>query len=341
MNKKILVFVATSALLVSSIGVAAGCAKKSVAVTETTPSVAIQVPEVSPVVHEEEADPTIITPVRFHNPVTDFIGDYYNSKTAFIVEASGDENAKVTVVLVNNNKTKTTLTVDAKFDPDTKTIEYTNGTKKTITLDKDGNAVSEKEIYNNGTGKFVFGTSEAIWNDSNEKIVNMVFKFGEPEQISQQVQTTKIKTPAKKKTAKKAAKKTVSKSTNTPTTAPGKVAKPKYSYGYTRYTSKGIEISVMLKKDNTATIYINVSHVDGDNIRTELYWQASGKLDPKTSIISYGNCKKQLLIHTNSGTMVRDQYSGGSGEIRFKGGHSLVWVDGKEHYADGTKFKMV
>lgn len=339
MNKKFLVIAAASALLVSSMGVAAGCAKKSVATTETTQSVAVQVPEVSPVVQTEAEDPVVVAPVVFQkNPVMNFTGDYYNRKTEFMVEASGSENAMITVVLVNNNKTKTTLTVDAKFDPDTKTIEYTNGTKKTLTLDKDGNAVSEKVIYNNGTGKFVFGTSEAIWTDTNEKIKEMVFKFGEPEQISQQVKNTKIKVPVKKakKTAKKAAKKPAKTPTKAPTNAPKKTF---YTYGSTKYSFNGIVISVNLKKDNTASISIHVAKTDASNIRTELCWEASGKLDPETNIVTYKNCKKQLIIHTNTGTMVRDQYSGGSGEIRFRGGHSVTWTDNKEHYADGKKFK--
>ena len=157
MNKKFIVVLATGTLLVTSIAAAAGCTKKA---DKAEPTIEVQALVANPETIKS-VDTEILLPMHMANPVTNFAGDYFSDKATLLVEANGDENAKLTVVLAKSEKAKTTLTVDAKFDAESKTVSYENGTKKEIALDEDGNAVSEKVIYEDGTGKFAFGIEES------------------------------------------------------------------------------------------------------------------------------------------------------------------------------------
>ena len=218
MNKKFIVVLATGTLLVTSIAAAAGCTKKA---DKAEPTIEVQALVANPETIKS-VDTEILLPMHMANPVTNFAGDDFSDKATLLVEANGDENAKLTVVLAKSEKAKTTLTVDAKFDAESKTVSYENGTKKEIALDEDGNAVSEKVIYEEGTGKFAFGIEEAIWDDNNEKIENMVFKFGIPEEHLgvEDVAAQKASTKKAAKKVTKAVKKTTKKTKKTvkPTT---------------------------------------------------------------------------------------------------------------------------
>ena len=337
MNKKIVVILATSAIIVSTLGASVACAKKSTQLTETVPTVTVQVPEVKPVSKIND-EPIEVTPVLFQNPAVNFAGNYFNNRTTLFVEADGTENAKLTIVLAEDAKSRTVLAIDAKFDADTSSIEYTNGTKKTIALDKNGNAVSEKEIYNNGTGKLVFGEKEAVWNDTTEKITDMVFQFGTPADVASDLQSGTQKTTKKKaakKTAKKAKKSKKSKKNNK------KTSEAKFTYGKSTYTAKNVTIKVTINKDNSAHVLVVRDLPDQDGVYgITNNWIFSGRIDPKTGVLSYDNCQKLYLVDTLHVRQARCDYVCGKGELRFDG-NRVFWNDYKEHHADGIYFSKV
>ena len=338
MNKKIVVVLATSAMIVSTLGASAACAKKSTDVTNLIPAVTVEVPDFKPV-SKINAEPIEVTPVLFQNPAVNFAGNYYNNRTTLFVEADGTDNAKLTIVLAEDTKSRTVLNIDAKFNGDTNSIEYTNGTKKTVALDKDGNTVTEKEIYNNGTGKFVFGEKEAVWNDTTEKITDMVFKFGTPADMTTDTQSGTQKTTKKKsakKTAKKAKKSKKSKKNNKKNTS-----EAKFTYGKSTYTAKNVTIKVTINKDNSAHVLVERDLPDQDGVYGITYnWIFSGRIDPKTGVLSYDNCQKLYLVDTVHVRQYRCEYIYGKGELRFDG-NRVFWNDYKEHHADGIYFSKV
>ena len=338
MNKKIVVILATSAMIVSTLGASVACAKKSTDLTNLIPAVTVQVPEYKPVSKIND-EPIEVTPVLFQNPALNFAGNYFNNRTTLFVEADGTENAKLTIVLAEDAKSRTVLAIDAKFDGDTSSIEYTNGTKKTIALDKDGNAVSEKEIYNNGTGKLVFGEQEAIWNDTTENITDMVFKFGTPADLAADMQSGTQKTTKKKaakKTTKKAKKAKKSKKNNKKQTS-----NAKFTYGKSTYTAKNVTIKVTINKDNSAHVLVVRDLPDQDGVYgITNNWIFSGRIDPKTGVLSYDNCQKLYLVDTVHVRQYRCDYICGKGELRFDG-NRVFWNDYKEHHADGIYFSKV
>lgn len=337
MNKKIVVVLATSAMIVSTLGASVACANKSMDVTNLIPAVTVQVPEIKPVSMINEG-PIEVTPVLFQNPAVNFAGNYFNNRTTLFVEADGTDNAKLTIVLAEDAKSRTVLNIDAKFNGDTNSIEYTNGTKKTIALDKDRNAVSEKEIYNNGTGKFVFGEKEAVWNDTTEKISDMVFKFGTPADMTTDTQNGTQKTTKKtaKKTAKKAKKSNKSKKNNKKNTS-----EAKFTYGKSTFTAKNVTIKVTISKDNSVQVLVVRDLPDQDGVYgITNEWAFSGRIDPKTGILSYDNCQKMYMVRTVHVRQARCDYICGKGELRFDG-NRVFWNDYKEHHADGLYFSKV
>lgn len=346
MNKKILVILAASALIVSTIGASVGCAKKRAVLIETTPAVRTEEHDIEQLSDSREVTP-VITPADFQNPVMNFTGSYFNNKTTLFIEADGSENAKLTIVLSADADTKTVLTADAKFNGLTNSIAYGNGTKKEIKLAKDGSTVSEKTIYMNGTGVIVFDSSKATWNDETEKIENMIFTPGTPDEFITAVQvanqTTKTKKTAKK-TAKKTSKKTAKKAKKTAKkTTKLTAGNTKFTYGKSTFAAKTIVINVNIRKDNTASVTIERKPVDTDyhyKYDVSDYWMLSGRIDPETGIISYSNCSRMYFVKSLTFNQSRNEYLHGKGEIKISG-NTLTWNDRTEHYADGMHFSKV
>ena len=343
MNKKFIVVLATGTLLVTSIAGAAGCTKKAV---KAEPTVEVQALIADPAELMTDGAELLLT-AHVQNPAIHFIGGYYNEKATLLVEANGDENATLTVVLAKSDKSKTTLTVDAKFDASTNTVSYENATKKELTLDENGDVVSEKEIYTDGTGKFVFGTEEAVWDDNNEKIANMIFTFGIPDEhleIEQDVakKVTKAATKTTKKAAKKAAKPAKkAKKTKKPTTKPSKTPETttdKYTYGKSVYSYSSYTIYVNINKDNTASVRVVHAESRGD-YKVQYLFDFSGKINPKTGFMTYSNGSKETIVEGTHVRQARMEYlNSGKGYMTFNG-NTLTWFDGVDHFADGFTFR--
>ena len=69
-------------------------------------------------------------------------------------------------------------------------------------------------------------------------------------------------------------------------------------------------------------------------------WAFSGRIDPKTGILSYDNCQKMYMVRTVHVRQARCDYICGKGELRFDG-NRVFWNDYKEHHADGLYFSKV
>lgn len=325
MHKKFTVLLATGAMLVTTI---VGCAANKPYPTETVPAVEAQAVIAEPAVLATDSN-LAIKPSTFTNPAIVFSGDYYSNRATLLVEANGPENVTLTVVIPNSAKTQTILTADAKFNYYTNTVTYVNGTKTLVTLNKNGKAVSEKQVYANGTGSFIFEKGSARWNDHTEKISNMTFKAGTPEKTVSLAKNTKLskKTTMKTVRIRKAAKKTAK---NAP--------KAKFTYGHSSYSYKNLTVTVYVYANNKVDITATETHYDAIEVKYEITWNASGKLDTKTNTVTYDDCTKKLILRTNPVHTVRTQYSNGKGSITFNG-NSLTWNDSKENVAKGITFK--
>ena len=160
--------------------------------------------------------------------------------------------------------------------------------------------------------------------------------------------TTK-KTASTKKTVKKTTKKAV-KESETKTASTEKTVKetekPRtknypelYSFGNCTYVCKGITIKMFIKKNDYATVSVTYKSQDRDDLRREVYYNMSGKIDRKTNTLKYTNCTKQELVYTDLGLMSNKvDYKNGKGEITFKKDHKLVWTDSMQHLADSLTF---
>jgi len=168
MNKKLIVLLASTAVLATAI-TAAACATK-----KNTEKAAAQ-----PQLRETIAKETI-APDDGQNPVMNFIGNYYGGRACVSVEAKGSDEAEITVVWGDSYNTKAVWTMSGTFNEATTSVFYDNAIKKVITLNEKGEVIFEEYLYTSGRGEFVFSYDGVTWNDLEEHIADtMVFRFGD------------------------------------------------------------------------------------------------------------------------------------------------------------------
>lgn len=109
------------------------------------------------------------------NPVMNFVGKYGAGRATILVEAEGDENAKITVTWSSSAWEHAKWVMSGKFDPETLMVEYDNAKKSVVTYESE-DEVSVTEVYKDGAGKFVFSEDgEALsltWDDQVEHIAD-------------------------------------------------------------------------------------------------------------------------------------------------------------------------
>lgn len=109
------------------------------------------------------------------NSVMNFVGKYGAGRATILVEAEGDENAKITVTWSSSAWEHAEWVMSGKFDPETLTVEYDNAKKSVVTYESE-DEVSVTEVYKDGAGKFVFSEDgEALsltWDDQVEHIAD-------------------------------------------------------------------------------------------------------------------------------------------------------------------------
>lgn len=146
----------------------AGCAKPAGGQPEPAEASPSQTPAETAALAADEAG---------QNPVMNFVGEYGAGRASMKVEASGEDNAVISVHWANGAAEYVLWTMSGPLDPDKLTVTYADCVKKTVVMHDDGTPEDETIEYENGTGTVDFSSmNAAVWTDDQENIAeDMVF----------------------------------------------------------------------------------------------------------------------------------------------------------------------
>ena len=95
------------------------------------------------------------------NPVMNFVGVYSTEySTEALVEAEGAENARITVTYAGSPWFHNQTDMSGRFDPETRTVEFSNATLTEYTYASDGSVTEEKTSYTDDKGYAVFNPAD-------------------------------------------------------------------------------------------------------------------------------------------------------------------------------------
>ena len=117
------------------------------------------------------------------NPVMNFIGVYESEDISILVEAKGNEDAKLTVTRETGENEKNEWIMSGNLDTETLRVEYHDCVKTDLLFGEDGTVVSEAEVYFNGHGFFFFDyeNNSLTWQDDQEHIADgLTFVYSAP-----------------------------------------------------------------------------------------------------------------------------------------------------------------
>lgn len=179
MNKKLIVLLASAAVLATTI-TATACASKVIvarkAAAPAAPQATSAVEETSAVetTSAEETTEEITEPA--HKTASEISGEYACGRATVTVDAADPDNVMIKVVWSGSIDTKAIWRISGMYNEDTESIIYTGGVKKVLTYDENGEAVLEEVCYTDGSGVILFSYDGFTWDDYNESAAdNMVF----------------------------------------------------------------------------------------------------------------------------------------------------------------------
>lgn len=141
--------------------------------------------------NEAPAEPAAETTGDGQNPVMNFVGLYGAGKGSLLVEAEGEDGAKITVTWANGAAEKSQWVMSGPFDEETLSVAYSNCVKTDLVFTDDESDPAETEVYTDGTGRIVFdGERYALsWEDDQEHIADgTVFLGGQPVEETEQTE---------------------------------------------------------------------------------------------------------------------------------------------------------
>jgi len=109
------------------------------------------------------------------NPIMNFVGTYGNGRGTMLVEADGNEGAKVSVRWASSAFEHSEWTMTGSFDVETLTISYNDCVKKTFTFADESDPGTEEVDYENGTGTITFHDGENLtltWQDDQDHVAD-------------------------------------------------------------------------------------------------------------------------------------------------------------------------
>ena len=123
---------------------------------------------------ETPAEPAAETGGDRQNPVMNFVGLYGAGKGSMLVEAEGENGAKITVTWANGAAEKSQWVMSGDFDEATLSVAYSNCVKTELVFTDDESDPAETVVYTDGTGRIVFdGERYALsWEDDQEHIAD-------------------------------------------------------------------------------------------------------------------------------------------------------------------------
>ena len=112
------------------------------------------------------------------NPVMNFIGPYVCDRARALVEAEGNDVARITIEWGGSAWELARWVITGIFDEDTRTVDYADCVLSTVTYGDDGEVKSEVVEYEDGTGRIVFDDAGSFtWHDDMSERDDMVFEW--------------------------------------------------------------------------------------------------------------------------------------------------------------------
>lgn len=114
------------------------------------------------------------------NPIMNFVGNYQSGRATMLVEASGDNGAKITISWAGSawNEAVYTMSGECSVKEDSILVSYQDSTCRNVEYNDDGTVASDTTEYTDGSGTLTFKGNTVEWDDDSEDIDNlMVFEY--------------------------------------------------------------------------------------------------------------------------------------------------------------------
>lgn len=114
----------------------------------------------------------------WQNIVMNFIGEYQWERAHALVEAEGNDEAKITIEWGGSATELSRWVITGKLDPETLTVNYTDSVKSEIIYNGNGEIEKEDVIYTDGTGSVVFNDNGTFtWKDDRSEYGDILFEW--------------------------------------------------------------------------------------------------------------------------------------------------------------------
>ena len=118
------------------------------------------------------------------NPIMNFVGTYIGTypvdRATMLVEALGDNSAKITISWAGSawNKAVWTMSGECVLTEDSLLVSYQDSTCRNVEYNSDGTVESDTTEYTDGTGTLTFKGNTVEWDDDSENAYGtMVFEY--------------------------------------------------------------------------------------------------------------------------------------------------------------------
>ena len=112
------------------------------------------------------------------NPVMNWVGPYASGRARALVEAEGDDGARITIEWSGSARELARWVMSGWFDEDTLTVEYADCVKTVVTYKDDGTLAGEAVEYEDGTGRIVFGEDLTFaWKGDPSEQEDLTFEW--------------------------------------------------------------------------------------------------------------------------------------------------------------------
>ncbi|MBQ3692775.1 MAG: hypothetical protein II931_05600 [Clostridia bacterium] len=110
--------------------------------------------------------------------VKDYTGTFVSDRCAITVEATDEQNVKITVEWGSSYNELAKWEMSGWFDPDTFRVNYSDSTEKYITYNDDATVKEEKVYYKDGAGRIQFYSTDGLnwYDEQHPEYAEMDFK---------------------------------------------------------------------------------------------------------------------------------------------------------------------
>lgn len=114
------------------------------------------------------------------NPIMNFVGTYQSGRATMLVEALGDNSAKITISWAGSawNEAVWTMSGECVLTEDSLLVSYQDSTCRNVEYNSDGTVESDTTEYTDGSGTLTFKGNTVEWDDDSENADDaMLFEY--------------------------------------------------------------------------------------------------------------------------------------------------------------------